>query len=111
MLRGIRVGELDTRITIESSTSVKNAITNEPELTWSALKTVWAKELQPQSREDYEASQQVALDTVRWMIRRDTEVTEVMRCVRGGNTFYISGIQDKGREGYMILTAEKRDNV
>jgi SPP1 family predicted phage head-tail adaptor len=111
MLRGIRVGEFDTKIIIESTTTTKDAVTNEPEETWATFLTIWAKQLGPSSREDYEASQQVALTTGRWMIRRDATITEKMRINKSSVYYYISGIEDFGRQGYMIITGEKRDNV
>lgn len=111
MLRGIRPGDLDTLIVIQSATTAKDAVTNEPEKTWADLKTVWAKTLGPVSREAIEANQQVAVGTVRYMIRRDTAITETMRINKSSVYYYISGIEDFGRQGYMILTAEKRDNV
>ena len=111
MLRGLRVGELDTQIIIESATTAKDAVTNEPEETWATLKTIWGKQLGPMSREQIEANQQVAVGTVRYMIRRDTAITERMRINKSSVYYYISGIEDFGRQGYMIITAEKRDNV
>jgi SPP1 family predicted phage head-tail adaptor len=111
MIGRVSFSEFDTQITIESATTVKNSVTNEPEQTWSTLKTIKAKELGPASREGIEASQQVALSTVRYKIYRDTALTEIMRINKNNVYFYISGIQDFGRQGFMILTAEKRDNV
>lgn len=111
MLRGLRIGEFDTKLVIQSATNSNNAITNEPEETWSDLKTIWGKQLGPKSREGYEAQQPVATSEARWMIRRDDAITERMRVNRGGTIYYISGIEDFGRQGYMILMAEKRDNA
>jgi SPP1 family predicted phage head-tail adaptor len=111
MLRGLRLGEMDVKIIIQSATTVKDAATNEPEETWADLKTVWAKEMKaPSSKEGYEANQQVAVSEVQWMIRRDTTITEQMRINKNSVYYYISGIEDFGRQGFMILTAEKRDN-
>ena len=111
MMGAVNFSGMDTLLTVQSSTVTKHAITNEPEETWSNLKTIKAKELGPASKEGYEANQQVALSTVKWMIRRDTSLTEKMRVIRSSAYYYISGIQDFGRQGYMILTAENRDNV
>ena len=111
MLRGIRLGEMDTQIIVQMATTVKHAITNEPEETWSNFRVIWAKEMSlPSSKEGIEASQQVARSAVQWMIRRDEHITEGMRINSGGVYYYISGIQDGGRQGFMIITAEKRDN-
>lgn len=111
MLGAVKFSEFDTKITIQSATTSKHNITNEPVQTWSNLKSINAKALGPASREDYEANQQVALSTVRYKIYRDATLNERMRIAIGSSYFYISGIQDFGRQGYMIITAEKRDNV
>lgn len=110
MLKGISFGEFDVKITIQSVTTANHAITNEPETTYSTLATVWSKRLGPKSNEVIEADQTVAVGPARFMIRRRTDVTERMRIVDGSNTYRISGIEDFGRQGYLILTAEKRDN-
>lgn len=111
MRRGVRSGELRYRINIESFTTSNNAVTNEPEQTWStAYSGVPAKRLQSGSGENYEANQQVAKERTRWMIRNVYTVNETMRIVYEGETFYISGIDRRGVEGYLILTVERRDN-
>lgn len=101
---------MDTKIIIESATTIKDAVTNEPEETWSTHSIVWGKELSA-SRDATEARQQVALTTKTYKIRRDATITERMRINKGGVYYYINGIEDFGRQGYMIITAEKRDNV
>lgn len=110
MMGAVRFSEMDTQIIIESATTVKDAVSNEPEETWSTLKMIWGKQLGPQSKEQIEANQQVAVGTVRYMIRRDTAINELMRINKSSVYYYISGIEDFGRQGYMIITAEKRDN-
>lgn len=112
MLQGrLRPGEMDVPITIQSAITTKHAITNEPEETWSTYRSVRAKMMGPASNEKYEASQQVALSTVRFFVYRDTAYNERMRILKGDHYYYILGIQDFNRQGYMILIAEKRDNV
>lgn len=106
----IDFNEFDTTIVIESFTVVKNSITNEPEKTWSTFKTRKAKTLGPESKDKYEANQQVSLSTVRYKIYRTPSINEQMRIKKGSDYFYISGIADFGRQGYMIITAEKRNN-
>jgi head-tail adaptor len=110
MMGPVRFSEYDSQIVIESAATSNDAVTNEKEETWSTFKTVWSKELRA-SREAIEAQQQVAVTTGRWAIRRDATITERMRINKSSVYYYISGIEDFGRQGYMILTAEKRDNV
>jgi head-tail adaptor len=116
---GIRVGELDCRIIIQQLTTTRSTITNYPSPTYSTFATVAAKRLgkanndlyAPSTSEAYEANQQVAINTVRYFIRTLTGVLETMLIVDGTKTYNISGIEDFGRQGYMILTATKRDNA
>jgi SPP1 family predicted phage head-tail adaptor len=111
MIGGIRVGEMDVKITLRSLTTTKSTITNYDTPSYSDLATVWAKRLGPASKEGYEANQVVSLGTARFMIRRRTDVIETMQIVDGSITYSISGIEDFGRQGYMILTATIRDNA
>lgn len=122
MRRGVRSGEMDQRITIQSVSTSPNTVTNEATESYSTLvANLPAKRLSasarggmfdggPSSTEKFEANQQVAHGVARYMIRRRTDVTERMRIVEGSIIYEISGIEDFGRMGYMILTAEKRDN-
>jgi SPP1 family predicted phage head-tail adaptor len=111
MRRGVRSGEMDQRITIKSVSTSNNTVTNQAIESYSTLvANLPAKRLGPVSKEQFEANQQVAHGVVRYMIRRRTDVTERMRIIEGSLTYEISGIEDFGRMGYMILTAEKRDN-
>ncbi|HYG02109.1 MAG TPA: head-tail adaptor protein [Chryseosolibacter sp.] len=139
MLEGIEIGELDTRIRVESYSTSNHTTTNQEVKTWATLKTIWAKELGPSSREKFEAKQQVAIDETRFLVRSgaafslltadnsnitvdNTQITadnfagtvriidEKMRVVRRGEVLYISGIEGTPRRGYVILKAVKRDN-
>ena len=110
MMGAVRFSEMDTQLIIESSTTEKDAVTNEPEETWSTHATIWGKELSA-SKEGTEARQQVALTWKTYQIRRDATITETMRINKNSVYYYISGIEDFGRQGFMIITAEKRDNV
>jgi SPP1 family predicted phage head-tail adaptor len=111
MRRGIRSGELDIRITIQSVTETNDAVTNQEVSTYATLASnVPAKRLGPKSNESFEANQQVAVSVSRYMIRNRSGLTEKMRVVDGGVTYNISGIENFGRQGYTILTVERRDN-
>lgn len=139
MLGSINVGELDVRITFQKYTVSSHAQTNEEEKTWADIKTTWAKELGPVSREDTEYNQQVAVDEIRFFVRAsvvfsiitadstlltvdNTTITadnftgtakvinEKMRVIRKGEIFQISSIEGSGRRGFAIVKAVKRDN-
>lgn len=135
----INIGELDTRLIVQTATYSKNAVSNQKVESWELLKTIWVKVLGPKSNEGFEAKQQVARDEVRFFARSsaafglltadnsnitadNTQITadnylgvakiidEKMRCICRGEIFYINGIERSGRRGFVILTAEKRDN-
>jgi head-tail adaptor len=139
MLGIVNIGEKRSRLRIESYSFTNNAITNEPVKTWSELKTVWAKQLGPLSRETFEGNQEVAIDEVRFLVSVEgvikaitTDMTtitvdstlitvdslngfvnvinEKMRCVCNGITYYVNSIEIMRDKGFAILKAEKRDN-
>lgn len=110
MMGAVNFSGMDTPIIIESASVTNHAETNEPVKVWATHATLWGKQLGPQSKEAIEASQPVAVATVRYMIRRLATITETMRINKNSVYYYISGIEDFGRQGYMIITAEKRDN-
>lgn len=139
MLRGINVGELDTRITFQKSSVSNHAVTNEEVKTWSDVKSVWAKELGPISQEGTEYNQQVAVEETRFFVRASVVfsivtadstlitadnatitadnfygvakvVDEKMRLLRKGEIFHINSIEGSRRRGFAIVKAVKRDN-
>lgn len=114
MLRGIRVGELDRKITIQSYTTANHATTNQPVKTWSDLITVWSKRM-PSRRttEGYEANQQVAIEIYDFEIRDiSTTIDHKMRIYDTveARYFYIVGVNKLVRQGKIILTGQYRDN-
>jgi head-tail adaptor len=139
MLAAINVGELDTRLRIEKATITNHAVSNQDVKTWAELKTIWVKELPTRSGESFEGVQQVAKDEVRFFARAgsvkafltadNTYITadsthftadmlnafvklidEKMRVIRRGEIFKISGIEDSGRRGWVIMRTVRRDN-
>jgi head-tail adaptor len=139
MLGIVNIGEKRARLLIQSWSSERHAVTNEQVKTWSDLKTVWAKEIGPISKERFEAKQEVAVDEIGFTISADaaikmitadmttitadsTQITadslngfvkvinEKMRCLCHGITYYINGIDINRDKGYAIIKAEKRDN-
>lgn len=116
MLRGIRPGELDRKIKIQSYTTSNHATTNQPVKTWSDLVTVWARRFTNRTRtsdERYEANQQVAAEVYDFEIRNiSTAVDHKMRIYDTveDRYFYIIGVNKMKREGKIILTGQYRDN-
>jgi SPP1 family predicted phage head-tail adaptor len=113
MLKGLRVGEYDTRITIRKPATTYHEETNEPIDTFSNVASVWAKELGPGSNERYEANQQtaqiVARFRVRWSRTLSLGLTERCIVLRGNDVFAISGIEKIGRNTEYVIKVEKRD--
>lgn len=110
----INIGDFDTKITIEQNTPSRNATTNEEIASWSTLTTVWSKRITKGSNQGYEADQQVAVNTKQYLIRYSTTangIDETMRVLEGSDYFYISGLQKEPREGWIMITAENRDNA
>lgn len=127
MLRGIRPGELDQRLTIWSVSTSRESGTNQEIRSHSILTTVSAKQLSvtnrsndlidggSKSNERYEAQQVVAVDLVRFFMRWSTtvsSVTEKMMMSIGAKVYEVSGKEDPGRRmGYIILSGELRNNL
>jgi len=113
-IRGTTIGRKDVRIQIQSRTSTKDAVTNEPLYTYTTFAHVWAEELGMPSGEKYEASQQVATNASRFRIRHShtvaSSLNETCRIIRGSDTFEISKIEPIGRKSEILITAERRDN-
>jgi head-tail adaptor len=115
MLRGIRPGELDRRITIQSYTEANHATTNQPRKTWSDLVTVHAKRMRSRMGNDerHEANQQVAAEVYDFEIRNiSTSINHKMRIydIAEERYFYIVGVNKMPRMGKIILTTQYRDN-
>ena len=111
MLAPINTGKLDTLITIESITTVKNSI-GENESTWSVLKTTNAEVEWLPTGETFEGKQETDLQSIKVKIRFDDSITSLMRVrLRQETTFfYIRSVQKWRREGSTIFTAVQRDN-
>ena len=115
MLRGIRPGELDRKITIQSYATSNHATTNQPVKTWSDLVTVWAKRMRSRMSNDerYEANQLVAAEVYDFEIRNlSTAIDHKMRIYDTAEEryFYIIGVNKMPRQGKIILTGQYRDN-
>lgn len=111
MLSAINTGELDTYITIESATNAKSDI-GENVQTWSVLRSAHAGFKWKAKGEGFESQQEVGSQLVEIKIRFDQSITSTMRIKRNLDTtyFYIRSVQHWRREGYTLLTAERRDN-
>jgi hypothetical protein len=110
MLRGIRIGELDRKVTIKQKSVTSESLTNEEVITYSTLRSVFMKRLGPKSNESFEANQQVAVSTVQYFGRYYGDYDETMILDDDGIEYHIKGIEVMDRKSGVKLTCEKRDN-
>lgn len=111
-LKGINIGRLDMLITIQQKTVSLDAIRNQTE-TWSVLKSCQAERVRKPGGESIQSNQQVASMPVEYRIRHDARVAATMRLYEGstaGSYYYITDVQHWKREGFTLITAERRDN-
>lgn len=116
MIRGTDIGKMDVFLTIEEPTETRHATTSEVVTAWSTFGTAWAEKVSdqktfgPQSKEEFEAGQQVAKLRSNFKVRYQAGITEKMRLVRSSEYHYITGIEEIDRRKFLILKTEKRDN-
>lgn len=113
-LRGVNISRLDTMIQIEEITVTKD--TNGGDVTsWANYKTCWAERIRKPGGESIQSNQQVASQMSEYRIRHDATIVPTMRLYEGQITaspayLYIRDVQHWRREGYSLITAERRDN-
>jgi len=108
----IRIGNLDRRITIQSSPDVEDA-SFAPTEQWSDFVTVWASKEDLRGTERFAAMSLNATTTTRFVIRYRSDITEKMRIVLDDVNYGIDSISEIGRkDGLEILaTASEVDNA
>jgi len=111
MVAGIDIGRLDVLLHIEKETIVRDSI-NAANSTWSVHKHAFGKRVWKSGPEVFESKQLVDSDDVQFMIRCDETVVATMRFKQhlDTNYFYIKSTEHWFREGYTMITAERRDN-
>lgn len=105
----MRIGAMDTQVLIEQPT-YSTSTSGQKIPTWSTLVTVWAEQVEKNAGENYEANQLVASKQKLFKIRHYSGITEKMRINLDGEYYYINGIARDGRQRFLLLTAEKKDN-
>jgi SPP1 family predicted phage head-tail adaptor len=101
----MQAGRLDRYIVIQSATAVPDA-TGQPINTWATFASVWAERKDVRGNERFTADQKLATRTATYRIRWITGINEQMRISDGGSTYYITGIADNERQGWMELSVE-----
>jgi len=111
MLSGIEPGKLDVLLIFQSAVKTRNDI-NEQVTTWTDYGKKFGKRIWKDSPERFEAKQQVGTEDVVFMVRFDESLNDTMRFRQhlDEHYFYIRNVQNWRREGYSLITAERRDN-
>lgn len=109
-INGLAVGELDSKIEIETPTFSNQAVTGEQIKSWASFGFVWGKRMKA-SAERFESDQQVALEETKWLVRWVSGLNETMRFKISSAYYYIKGIEETDRHVSMIVRTEKRNNV
>ena len=101
----MRAGRLDSKITIQSATLVRDAYGSAIE-TWTTFATVWASEKPIRGTEYFAASQiNVKIDSI-FTIRYLDGLLETMRIYHDGKYWDIRSINELGRQDGMEIYAE-----
>ena len=119
LLNKTLIGNMDFRLLIQENIPIKDDLTNGEIDDWNDLTTVWAKREVSGGRvagaETFQSDQQVAIETEVFTIRYSSTVDSLdatMRVAEKGTTnfFYIILVEVQKRQGWVKITADKRDN-
>mgnify|MGYP000362650171 CR=1 FL=1 len=107
----MNIGKLDRLVTIQAYTTSRSS-SGEPLETWANLTNgiVWASLRNTAASEKVENEQLVAIVSTTWNIRYLSTVNETQRILYNSKYYYITGIKIHGRNEFMELTTELRDN-
>lgn len=104
----MQAGKLDRRVIIQQTTQSADA-SGERVDSWSTLATVWAGITYNPGDEKIEGQQITASQKIVWEIRYRSDVTENMRISWNSKYYYITSIEEIGRQDGLRLTTEVRD--
>jgi len=107
------IGAMDQLVYLMTSTKTTNS-TGEQVETWATPEEgMWARiEYTLQSDEGMrgEDQQVVAYNIVKFTVRYGLTIDETMRLSYNSNEYDIKAISEIGRQRFLVITAEKRDN-
>lgn len=106
----MNIGNLDKLITIEYDTGNTKNEGGEPVPDWQTYCQAWAKIESKSGSEAYEAEQLVGTIVKEFTIHYQSGITQKMRVSYNSEYYDISYIAELGREQYLVITAEKKDN-
>ena len=104
----MRVGQLDRRINLQDARITKDSWNHTRG--YHSLGTVWAHKQERTSVEVTESMQEVNVNRVIWTIRYRTGLTALDRIEYDSQYYYITGIQELGRQEWLRIYTEQRDN-
>lgn len=111
-LKGYNPGRMDQRIGLLQPSKTYDGHTNAEVIAYTQAGNVRAERIFKNSSERYEALQQVGTTTEEFRIRKYSlyTITQQWRFTWNGKTYNVRGIEEVGRNNYLILTGEARDN-
>ena len=105
----MRVGQLDRRIDLKDARTTKDDW-NHPVRSYTHLATVWAHKQERTSVEVTESMQEVNVNRVIWTIRYRDDLSALDRIEYDSKHYYVTGIQELGRQEWLRIYTEQRDN-
>jgi head-tail adaptor len=115
------VGARDTKYVIQSRSISYDSLTNQQVESWSDYASVWGENLKPmrtgvkdqESKGDeiFEGDQQVAKTIITVRIKYMSAIVPTWRMIfKSTDIYYITGVDIEGRNSYLVITAERRDD-
>jgi len=99
----MQAGALDRQVSLQSVTTSADSY-GQGTPTWATVDTVWAAKRGLGSIEFFAAAQTQMQDSVKYVIRYRSDVTQTWRLVDGSDEFDIVGLREIGRREWLELT-------
>ncbi len=106
---GIRIGDLDRRISIETNTPTGDEYGGETVLSWAKITSgdVWAKIEQGRGRQTFITDEELTQKTTVFKIRYRDDFDEEDRIIYQGDAYGIQVIREIGRHDALFVAAER----
>ena len=110
-------GELDRRIRVEKSQTVRDEMGGEGEGAWGTHCTIWAKRSDSSDGEAFKAGEIAATRVTRWKVRSSSATRAItpagFRIHADGDFYEITGIKETrdGRNNYLEITSVVRNDA
>ncbi len=100
----MNAGRFDRKIEIQQRTEARDAAGG-PTYTWATFCLPWANVREGEGTEGLEGGKKEASITTIFTIRYRSDIRNSMRIVHGSVYYYIEGISEITRRGYLAITA------